>query len=92
MARKQNAPAAINVDPGLPAAMTDPAKLKPLLVQTLRTAILHYRCVDVVRDVRRRKPMLCLTHPSPSFEHSREAHPSSAEVELKLTTLMVWHR
>lgn len=37
----------IHVDPGLPAAMTDPAKLKPLLVQTLRTAILHCRCVDV---------------------------------------------
>lgn len=36
-------------DQGLPAAMTDPAKLRPLLLDTLRTAILHYRCVRLAR-------------------------------------------
>lgn len=37
-------------DQNLPAAMTDPAKLRPLLLQTLRTAILHYRCVFSLDD------------------------------------------
>ena len=82
-----------DVDSGLPAAMTDPATLKPLLLQTLRSAIHHYRCVAHPERLGRCPCFGSSTPPSLS-EQNRETHPSSAEeeIELKLTILMVWHR